>query len=52
MAPEHRFETAARLTREVVTAFCEGGLSLQVGSALENHMLHLRSPNWFCRAQA
>ena len=29
MAPEHRFETGARLTREVVAAFCDGGLSLQ-----------------------
>ena len=29
MAPEHRFETGARLTREVVAAFCDGALSLQ-----------------------
>ena len=29
MAPEHRFETGARLTREVLAAFCEGGLSPQ-----------------------
>ena len=29
MAPEHRFETGARLTREVLAAFCGGCLSVQ-----------------------
>ena len=47
MAPEHKFETAARLSKEVVGGFCEGGaLSLQEApEVLRDALCILASPH-------
>ncbi|KAK9803508.1 hypothetical protein WJX73_000161 [Symbiochloris irregularis] len=47
MAPEHKFETAARLSKDVVGAFCEGGsLSLQEApEVLRDALSILASPH-------
>ena len=46
MAPEHKFETAARLCKDVITAFCEGNLSLTEAPEVLRDALHiLASPD-------
>lgn len=46
MAPEHKFETAARLCKEVVGGFCEGSLPLEEApEVLRDALLILGCPH-------
>lgn len=41
MAPEHKFETAAKLCKEVIGGFCEGQLALEEASEVLRDALHI-----------